>query len=880
MQCALVTFLTLPHIGATGYRDFHPLAIDTRTGTSLTMQGYVRDQFNERGIGFATVQLTGTGGYVATEETGPNGFFEFRNLDPVNFPAGVAKLTVEHIGYRASVPEYFPFTEMASIELQSRTVILLHGIAGSYATIWGGDNGIFHERLTEGDWTKGGWDFHVIGVDIGNPAYLGFPDNVRPINFAVDKFRLALETNCHQLGIQSYDVVGHSMGGLVGRSYATKSYGMNRINKLVTLATPHHGAFIANVFSTPGRALKTQIAALFSWLSFGQIHPDPADLPLYTALDDLRIGSEFLNALNYGLDHGDNSFNPCRSTFSETTNHYKTTIYSIAGTQPGGWPLPALLFLGCQLNLGWFNYWATSDAVVLKPRAFFTGPNSYKCTDVGLGCDGTHHKGLLPEPITKSEEMAKVVRELLKSGAFNCTDKTGGEKVEEGFIPSQLPRIEATIQPGTTYVDSTLINAISLVDFLCVSAADSLVYTLRSPSGRIIDPAECELDPDLEYVGEFNTAYYSIRNPESGLWKHQVTCVGNTEPQFTTIDSVFDGEVALAAETTTGIDPDGAFTLLAALTDAGLSIPTGAVTATVTRPDDTTEQIDLLDDGFGGDEIAADGVYTATYPAAGQAGTYGFAFLGETDPGGPQSEMREAMHVATAARLPDPGIADPGLVVDDTLVPTGGLIALTASFTNSGTASADSVLITLTNASYSVALAETLVVNMAPGQTIVLQTEWLALAEGKFALRAGIDLIGEQTEASFANNSSEVLVTVFVPGGVSAVPGDGGVDGPDGDPDSATGRILLYPSFPNPLAAGSTSIRFQIPQDGAQAALAVYDIRGRRVKTLVSESLPQGEHVRTWDGSDDSGRPVASGVYFYRLQVAGEVQIKKMVVVR
>lgn len=834
------------------------------------MQGYVRDQFNKRDIRYATVRIEGTGGYVATDTTDANGFFEFRNLDPVNFPGGFATLTAEHIGYRASAPACFLFTQTASMELESRTVILLHGIAGSYAIIWDGDNGNFYKKLTEG-----GWDFHVIGVDIGD-----FPDNVRPINFAVDKFRLALDANCHQLGIQSYDMVGHSMGGLVGRSYATKSYGMNRINKLVTLATPHHGAFVANVFSTPGRVLNIQIASFFRWVSFGLIHPDPADLPVLTALHDLRIGSEFLNALNYGSDQSSNLFNPCRSSFSETTNHHDTTIYSIAGTQPGGFPLFALPFLGCQEGIWPIRYWATSDAVVLKPRAFFTGPKSYKCTDVGLGYDGTHHKGLLPQPITKSEDMAKVVRELLKSGVFNCADKTGAEKVEEGFIPSQLPRIEATIQPGTTYVDSTLVNAMSLVDFLCVSAADSLVYTLRSPSGRIIDRAECELDPDLEYVGEFNTAYYSIRNPESGLWKHQVTCVGSTEPQFTTIDSVFDGEVVLTAETTTGIDPDGAFTLFAAFTDAGLSIPTGAVTATVTRPDDTTALLELFDDGFGEDEIAADGVYTATYPAAGQAGTYGFAFLGETDPGGPQSEVREAMHVATAARLPDPGIADPGLVVDDTLVPTGGLIALTASFTNSGTAAADSVLITLTNASHSVALAETLVVNMAPGQTIVLQTEWLALTEGRFALRAGIDLIGEQTEASFANNSSEVLVTVFVPGGVTSVPGDGGVGGPDGEPELATGRVLLYPSFPNPLAAGSTSIRFQVPQDGAQAALAVYDIRGRRVKMLVSESLPQGEHVRSWDGRDDSGRLVASGVYFYRLQVAGEVQIKKMVVIR
>jgi flagellar hook assembly protein FlgD len=62
--------------------------------------------------------------------------------------------------------------------------------------------------------------------------------------------------------------------------------------------------------------------------------------------------------------------------------------------------------------------------------------------------------------------------------------------------------------------------------------------------------------------------------------------------------------------------------------------------------------------------------------------------------------------------------------------------------------------------------------------------------------------------------------------------------------------------------------------------LAIFDIHGRRVRTILKEALPQGEYVRGWDGGDSSGRPVASGVYFYRLQVAGQVQIKKLVVLR
>lgn len=873
-KCLLVVTLlgvatASPLLGAQGYRDFHPLAIDTRDATPPTMQGYVFDEFNERAIRYARVRLVGAGGHADTCTTGANGFFAISDLEPTLFPGGIATLTVEHDGYWTSEPAEVSIMETATVHLRSKTVILLHGLAGSYGNTWGGDGGPFPRALAHPD--SGG--FRVVGADMG-----GFPGNVLPVSSALNTFRLALEANCHQLGIQSYDMVGHSMGGLVGRSYATKSYGRNRINKLVTLGTPHHGANIANALSAPSRVINALTADFICWVSGGFICPDAEDLPVLTALHDLRIGSPFLNSLNYGVDQGSDQFNPCRSTFGETTDHYETSLYSIAGTQPGGWRLRlALPFLGCQE--GFWRRWAESDGIVLRPRAYFHKGDT--CTDVRLGCPGTHHKSE-SVGLTKSECLARVVRDLLKSDTFTCAPagKAAEEGEYEGFIPSRLPRIETTVLPGATRVDSTLINAINLVDFLCVSTADSLVYTLRSPSGRIIDPAECELDPDLEYIRGASTAYYSIQNPEAGTWRHQITCVDSTEPQFVTIDAVFDGAVVLAAETTTGIDPDGTFVLKAEFTDAGLSIPTGAVTAMVTRPDDTTEQVELFDEGFGADEIAGDGFYAASYPAAGQAGTYGFVFRGDTDPGDPQSELREAVHVASAARLPDLAIAEPGLVIDDMLVPKGGLVALTAGFTNLGTATADSVLIRLSNVSYNVTLAETLLVDMAPGQTIVLQTQWLAVAEGTFTLRAGIDVIGEQNESRFANNGSEVVVTVFVPEGVAAVPGDGGVGGPDGDAGSGTSRILLYSSFPNPLAAGSTSIRFQVPQTAARADLTVFDIRGRRVKLLVSEVLPQGEHARAWDGSDDSGRQVASGVYFCRLQVAGEVQIKKMVVVR
>lgn len=86
----------------------------------------------------------------------------------------------------------------------------------------------------------------------------------------------------------------------------------------------------------------------------------------------------------------------------------------------------------------------------------------------------------------------------------------------------------------------------------------------------------------------------------------------------------------------------------------------------------------------------------------------------------------------------------------------------------------------------------------------------------------------------------------------------------------ATGtRARLLPASPNPFNP-ATELRFELPA-GGRAALALYDARGRRVRTLVEESeLPAGQFTVRWDGRDQGGSSVASGVYFARLHVDGQ----------
>jgi hypothetical protein len=87
-------------------------------------------------------------------------------------------------------------------------------------------------------------------------------------------------------------------------------------------------------------------------------------------------------------------------------------------------------------------------------------------------------------------------------------------------------------------------------------------------------------------------------------------------------------------------------------------------------------------------------------------------------------------------------------------------------------------------------------------------------------------------------------------------------------PAAAITRVSFAGAAPNPLAGPSTTFRFAVPARAA-IQLEVYDLRGRRVRSLMRSEVPAGEHVTTWDGRDAAGRHVASGQYLARLQVRG-----------
>jgi hypothetical protein len=93
-------------------------------------------------------------------------------------------------------------------------------------------------------------------------------------------------------------------------------------------------------------------------------------------------------------------------------------------------------------------------------------------------------------------------------------------------------------------------------------------------------------------------------------------------------------------------------------------------------------------------------------------------------------------------------------------------------------------------------------------------------------------------------------------------------------------RPDLGQNHPNPFNP-ATRIAYVVPDGPPQdVSLVIYDVTGARVRTLVDGAVPAGRHEAVWDGRDNRGTQVGSGVYFYRMQQRGFTATKKMLLLK
>ncbi len=100
----------------------------------------------------------------------------------------------------------------------------------------------------------------------------------------------------------------------------------------------------------------------------------------------------------------------------------------------------------------------------------------------------------------------------------------------------------------------------------------------------------------------------------------------------------------------------------------------------------------------------------------------------------------------------------------------------------------------------------------------------------------------------------------------------------EGSEDSRPSEFRLAQNYPNPFNP-ATNIEFSLVK-ATHVQIEIFNIVGQKVKTLVDEEMKAGNYLADWDGTDQSGDPVSSGIYFYRMKTDEFSDMKKMLLVK
>jgi len=139
--------------------------------------------------------------------------------------------------------------------------------------------------------------------------------------------------------------------------------------------------------------------------------------------------------------------------------------------------------------------------------------------------------------------------------------------------------------------------------------------------------------------------------------------------------------------------------------------------------------------------------------------------------------------------------------------------------------------------------------------------------------------LAEPAEAFRVYYRCAVDPTFDCPLAMPAAAPDAGNERIGGEDVSSSGVFELRQNVPNPFNP-ATTIAFEVPDGGAHVSLEIYDVAGRVVRTLVDGYEPAGTKTALWDGRDDAGQPVASGIYFSRMTAPEFSETAKMILMK
>ncbi len=448
-------------------------------------------------------------------------------------------------------------------------VLLVHGIYSS-DQIWG---------QLESTLQSNGFSTFRVGAVL-NQAGL-YPNN-GDITQLANQLRRAVNTVKQQTGASKVNVVAHSMGGLVTRWYIKNSY-QNDINKLITLGTPNEGAPIA----------EGPIARFFGQ-RLGGSNSTLAD----TARTQMIPRSSFLRQLN--------------SDFS---------MHGAQHTEIAGTSLPTNLFLRFLLCTAQPSYCGSkvTDSIVPESSVNIPGITCYENNVV--------HADALGNAYYQDQPTIDAVVSLLKSSPVSltiCPISLLGTQANSVQVVSAHGRISLN-QEQTPFPS---INAGLSFSASLNWTSGTMNLELVSPSGAVVNATTYQNYQNISYQsGTFDNAtleWFTFDVPEQGNWTVKVKG-SSVSPQGEgyTVTLFMKKDVMITLFTGRDVyEPNETVVILSQLMSNAQPVLNATLSVTITRPDSSTTQLTLFDDGLHNDNSTNDGIYGNNFSSTDIEGTY------------------------------------------------------------------------------------------------------------------------------------------------------------------------------------------------------------------------------------------------------------------
>jgi hypothetical protein len=274
--------------------------------------------------------------------------------------------------------------------------------------------------------------------------------------------------------------------------------------------------------------------------------------------------------------------------------------------------------------------------------------------DIGSVIDACNNRGVKVYTIGLGDD---VNEEILKDIANGTGGKYWFAENKEKFLgiyhyinnkKAELDytgRFEENIASSEQIIKSTYVDTYSNEAYFEINWEDGdLDLTLQGPDGSIVDPAAAQSNSDIEYIEGEDYEFYSIKNPMAGDWQLIVDAVEVSGEEAFTLDVSSESE---EVEFDVSTDKDSYTYPEEIKIEAGVMaiypVANAEVTGTVERPDGSTVDIVLFDDGLEshGDDTADDGYYSNYFNEYTEDGSYNFNMVVENEEGVPASGESE-----------------------------------------------------------------------------------------------------------------------------------------------------------------------------------------------------------------------------------------------